>query len=180
MPLLWLRPVDLGRTLLAHQLIGDSANAMLSPAPSLQKGGGVITAASLALEAVGDMGGGGGSLGSSGPATPRIRGGHVNPSRGLRKGVSMLNRAENMALTRRAGAATDEAPASTPGGWQYICPVYSHTFGFGAPKNHSLQSDVDDCLFTVGLPPGRRSSEHWVARNVALIVCANPAVILPT
>ena len=30
----------------------------------------------------------------------------------------------------------------------------------------------------VGLPPGKRSSEHWVARNVALLVCADPGQLL--
>ena len=124
----------------------------------------------------------------SGSSTPRRQPGSHGGA--LRKGVSIIHRDEPMAR-RQAGEATtavDEVPASasTPplGGWQYICPVYGHSaVGFGAATavarpSSSLQTDVDECLFTVALPPGRRSSEHWVARNVALLVCADPGQLL--
>lgn len=62
---------------------------------------------------------------------------------------------------------------------RYICPVYCHSYSFGTRfSSMATQSDVDDCLFTVGLATGPHPPEHWVQRNVNLLLCADTQVLL--
>ena len=62
---------------------------------------------------------------------------------------------------------------------RYICPVYCHSYSFGTRYSSlATQSDVDDCLFTVGLASGSQEPEHWVQRNVNLLLCADTGVLL--
>lgn len=55
----------------------------------------------------------------------------------------------------------------------YVCPVYMHSHTWAERTgNHT---DVDDCLFDLLLPPGRHSPQHWVTRNVLMLVCSDPS-----
>jgi dynein heavy chain len=73
-------------------------------------------------------------------------------------------------MNQRAGAA-----AKT----RYICPVYCHSYSFGTRfSSLATQSDVDDCLFTVGMAVGPHLPDHWVQRNVNLLLCADTQVLL--
>ena len=167
------------RSLLGNQLIGDAANAMLSPMASIARGGGAggggastaLQAADAALHSMdsaataADAPGGGGSTGVSPRITPRTppgitaasaqqlaagpsrlspatskpstpnsalttprggpRGGGGAGSRGtLRRGVSMLNRADTLALARQVGGV------SGLGGHSHPPPYYCSTTGY--------------------------------------------------
>ena len=62
---------------------------------------------------------------------------------------------------------------------RYICPVYCHSYSFGNRfSSLATQSDVDDCLFTVGMAAGAQPPDHWVQRNVNLLLCADTQVLL--
>jgi hypothetical protein len=55
----------------------------------------------------------------------------------------------------------------------YVCPVYLHSHAFDLGLGSA--SDVDDCLFDLLLPPGRYTPQHWVTRNVVMLVTSDPA-----
>lgn len=68
----------------------------------------------------------------------------------------------------------DQGHASTLLQQRYVCPAYLHTTSFGGNRG----GDVDDCLFDLLLPPGEYSPEHWVTRNVVVLVCADPGQLV--
>ncbi len=82
----------------------------------------------------------------------------------------LLSHLHTTALTPpRAHAPVAAAP---PPGRSYVCPVYLHTHSWDARLGSN--TDVDDCLFELLLPPGRFSPAHWVTRNVVLLVTSDP------
>lgn len=58
----------------------------------------------------------------------------------------------------------------------YVCPVYLHTHAWN--EHMGQNTDVDDCLFELLLPPGRFSPAHWVTRNVVLLVTSDPSQLV--
>lgn len=51
----------------------------------------------------------------------------------------------------------------------FECPVYLHAHTYDArTSNHAV--DVEDCLFSMRLPPGRYAPAHWATRNALMLV----------
>lgn len=151
----------------------------------------------------GDKRGGGEHRGAAdgAPPVPSLAAG---PAAG---GAAAAGGGQTLAVPRsRLGCAgVAEAPSCSLADGQYVCPVYCHTSrfkaasstssgssddktasapsvtrwpGHGSPGHAAHALGVEDCLFTLTLPPGRRSPDHWVIRNVALLVCADPASLV--
>lgn len=92
------------------------------------------------------------------------------PLHGQAAGSSPTRASQN--ASQHSHVEHGEVPVGVGG--RYLCPVFKYLAEYGA--RHNL-GDEDDVLLSLLLPAGRRTPEHWVVRNVAVIVTAEPGAL---
>lgn len=171
MPLLWLVPVleTSGHTSVVTAeptSRGQALGSLRAQSPNTASHGGPTTRTHNL----------GGMQRAQTPTSPHRGAGSQVPSGSL----GTLAASRTVHVSRGVGGTSQREGASVWEGLQeesqevemYVCPVYMYSHKW--ENRTSNVADVEDCLFDVLLPPGRHAPQHWVTRNVVLMVCSDP------